>query len=340
MQRGYTIASWLGGFVLAVVACTARDGGTPATEIGCDEYLACLAEVDSQMFEDELPVYGNDGSCFDGSDAANCHTVCRNRLEAIESSAEACNPPEPEPGQGPTPEPNGRVSCDQIVSGPTVGPGEAGPTGFSENWCSPRMSGNGDWTCCSDDPAAEGGAPPNYVQKNISGGATPYFSGVNNDQSTSGMCVRTNDIPAGSGLLENEAFNCPIPCNPTWERDATDAVCGPSRVCCQTRELQAADCVQDESADGFRPVTGADIGSLTNWSAAEHATHQDPSGRSCSEAAIAAGADPASVQTSPVFLDCVAQLSVANQRGFCLALGVGQACPLDRPDYVDACASR
>ncbi len=316
---------------IVAVACTDRNSGT--TEPGCDEYLACLAEVDPQTFEEELPTYGTNGSCFEGSDAANCHTICRGRLEAIDSTEEACNPPEPEPpaGDGPTPAADGSVDCAQIQSGPTVGPGAPGPTGFPETWCNPRASGSDAWKCCSDDPAAEGGALPDYLQKNISGGGTPYFSGANNDRGTSGMCVKTSDVPTGSGLLESEAANCPIPCNPTWEQGETDAVCGNSRVCCQTRQLQAADCVQGPDDDAPRPVTGADIGSVTDWNPGAHATHQDPAGVSCTQLA---NGD----QASPVFVDCIAQLSVANQRGFCMALQPGQACPTEQPTYVDACS--
>ncbi|MBL4689256.1 MAG: hypothetical protein JKY37_31980 [Nannocystaceae bacterium] len=322
---------------LVFVACSDRSSGV-ATEPGCDEYLACLAEIDSQTFEDELPTYGSNGTCFDGSDATNCHTVCRERLEAIDATADACNPPEPEPepepdpvGDGPTPEADGSVNCAEIQSGPTVGPGDPGPTGFPETWCNPRTSGDGTWKCCSDDPAAEGGAPPNYVQKNIEGGATPYFSGPNNGSGTSGLCVNTGDIPAGSGLQEPAALNCPIPCNPTWQRDEVDVVCGVARVCCQTRELQVEDCVQGPDDAAPRPVTGADIGALTDWNAGAHATHQDPAGTGCTGLA---GGD----QSSPVFTDCIAQLTVANQRGYCLAMAPGQACATAAPTYIDACS--
>lgn len=205
--------------------------------------------------------------------------------------------------------------------------------------CNPRQSDNCPDThyCCSDDPAAEGGSLPNYAQKNIGNSSTPYFSGSNNELGTSGMCVNRDDIPTGSGLLEPLALNCPIPCNPSWERDEIDVVCGASRVCCQTTELEAADCVMGDGDDGFRPVNGTDIGSLTTWNAAEHKTHQDASGVACTGFAIAAGADPAAVQMDPVFLDCIGQLTVADQRGFCMALAPGEACPTAQPGYVSAC---
>ncbi|MEM6993364.1 MAG: hypothetical protein AAF721_22820, partial [Myxococcota bacterium] len=255
------------------VSCADRSGSQVATP-GCSEYLDCLAEIDSAMFEAELPTYGTQGSCFSNSDAETCHGVCRQRLEEVNSTAEVCNPPEPEPesdhgpGNNPPPDASGYVDCALIEGGPTVGPGEPGPTGFPVTPCNPRASGEGSHKCCSDDPAAEGGALPAYANKDISGGATPYFAGANNAQSTSGLCVRTEDIPVGGGLLEPAAANCPIPCNPTWSADEITIVCGNNRVCCQTRELQAADCVQAEGESGFRPVTGADIPDLTDWSPA------------------------------------------------------------------------
>ncbi|MEM6991072.1 MAG: hypothetical protein AAF721_11255, partial [Myxococcota bacterium] len=181
--------------------------------------------------------------------------------------------------------------------------------------CNPRQSDNcpDSHFCCSDDPAAEDGALPNYTNKNISGGQTPYFSGINNGLGTSGMCVNRDDIPTGSGLLEPSAANCPIPCNPTWTREEIDVVCGASRVCCQTTELEQSDCVRGENDDAFRPVTGADIGSLTDWNAGAHMTHQDPAGIACTGFAN-------NDQTSPVFLDCIAQLTVAGDGAECVVV--------------------
>ncbi|MCX4242140.1 hypothetical protein [Paraliomyxa miuraensis] len=197
--------------------------------------------------------------------------------------------------------------------------------------CNPQQESNCPDThfCCSDDPAAPMGAKPNYMGKNIDGGEDPYFSGMNNALSTSGMCVRTADI-AGQGLIELAAANCPIPCNPTWEADWINDVCGESRVCCQTVELEAKDCVQ--GSDGVRPVNGGDIGTLSQWRPGDHSTHQDPNGSSC--LALAGGNSG-----SAVFQDCVRQLSVADQRGFCMALGAGQVCPTKAPGYIDACTA-
>jgi hypothetical protein len=199
--------------------------------------------------------------------------------------------------------------------------------------CKPNQESNCPDThfCCSDDPAAVGGAKPNYTGKNIDDGAMPYFSGDNNGLGTAGMCVRVDDI-AGQGLVELAAANCPIPCNPTWSEEWIDDVCGSARVCCQTVELEAKDCVIDPADNKYRPVNGDDIGVLSAWRPNDHATHQDPNGSTC--LALAAGDN-----SSPVFQDCVRQLSVADQRGFCMALAAGQACPTDQPTYVNACTT-
>lgn len=225
--------------------------------------------------------------------------------------------------------------CSSLpADGPTIAPDVLGPSGFPLR-CNPRtQAGSGAYTCCSDDPAAEGGALPAYEGKGISGGV-PLFSGSNNPTSTWGLCVKTADIPFGAGLQEAAAVSCPIPCNPTWAAGDITAVCGDGRVCCQTQQLQESDCVQDIVTGEFRAVTGLDIGAtnadgsvVTDWSPGAHATHQDPSGTACT--AYGSNQDPA-------FADCVAQLSVADQRGFCMALGPGQVCPLAQPSYVDAC---
>lgn len=198
--------------------------------------------------------------------------------------------------------------------------------------CNPRQENNCPAThfCCSDDPAAEEGNKPDYTNRSIPDPVgAPYFSGANNNVGTSGMCVRVDDIQ-GQGLQDLAALNCPIPCNPTWDAEWIDDVCGPARVCCQTVAIEAPDCVQDGGS--FRPVDGNDIGGLTSWRPADHATHQDPNGDGCLGLA---GGD----NTSSIFQDCVRQLSVANQRGFCMALGAGQTCPTDQPTFVDACTS-
>jgi hypothetical protein len=142
------------------------------------------------------------------------------------------------------------------------------------------------------------------------------------------MCVDVTQI-VGQGLVEAAAEWCPIPCNPTWPQDSIDDVCGSTRVCCQTVELQPEDCVVDASTGLYRPVNGDDIGTLSVWRPTDHQTHQDPNGVNC--LALAGG------ETNLEFQACVRELSVADQRGYCMALGAGQACPHAQPAYVDAC---
>jgi hypothetical protein len=156
------------------------------------------------------------------------------------------------------------------------------------------------------------------------------------------MCVRTKDIPVGSGLIDPAAANCPIPCNPTWSSGDIAAVCGsaPNRVCCQTVELGDKDCVQEDGV--WRPVTGADIGVKTVvpntvWNNVAHDTHQDPNGTVCM--AYAATTSDAAAS----FAECIRHLTVANQRGFCMSLQAGQVCPTN-PDpppmgagYISIC---
>ena len=218
------------------------------------------------------------------------------------------------------------VDCATLEGKEVLEPaGDLNALGFPVAHCSPRSSGAGDYRCCSDDPTTMGGGPPAYAGHNIPNGETPLFSGPSNDLGTSGMCVRTSAIPSGSGLLDPDG--CPIPCNPTWDQEETDAVCSPGRTCCQTRVLDPNDCIL---VDGlWRPVTGADIlTGRSTWTPSSHATHQDPGGSGCD--GIAGG-------DMDVFLACVETLTVADQRGYCMALLPDQVCPADAPGYLDAC---
>jgi hypothetical protein len=328
MQRG-------GWFLIAVLSGLAACGSKVSVESrdNCDAYLDCLAETDAEAFEAEIQVYGSNGSCFDNASNDDCETACLQKLEDLGESIEACEPPPDPPlppGDDPEPDENGYVNCGQLSDGgPTVGPGEPGPLGFPTAACNPRAdNGGSDYACCSDDPAAVGGDLPQYQQ--TSAGATPIFSGFNNALGTSGMCVRTSDIPAGAGLGEPAAAGCPIPCNPTWEAADIESVCGGDRVCCQTREIQPEDCILD--GDTWRPATGADIlAGTSNWAPSAHRTHQDPGGQGCTTFA-----GTSDVGNSD-FADCLEQLSVADQRGWCQALAPGQGCPGDQPGYLDAC---
>lgn len=196
--------------------------------------------------------------------------------------------------------------------------------------CNPRQADNCPEShyCCSDDPATVGGALPNYLGKDIGGSDTPIFSGINNGLGTSGMCIRREEIPAGYGLLDPNAENCPVPCNPLWDSDTVTEVCGEGASCCQTAEMEPKDCVYVGSS--WRPARGTDFGSVTNWTPGEHATHQDPGLQGCTQFALG---------NQSTYTDCINQLTVADQRGFCMFLDpyTGETCGTDRPDYINPC---
>ena len=188
--------------------------------------------------------------------------------------------------------------------------------------CNPRLDDAcpEEYLCCSDDPS-------------------DFFSGANNNQSRRGMCVKEDGF-----IVESDPLNvgCPIPCNPTWNQQDINSGCAPTGVatqqyvCCQTTPLTEKDCVLDPElgtagAGGvWRPVlvTDATGGSLVTppsmWLPSQHDTHQDPGGSVC--------------RTWPNADECIATLTVANQRGFCFPATVG--CPAGDPAYVDACDER
>lgn len=210
--------------------------------------------------------------------------------------------------------------------------------------CNPSQADNcpDGYICCSDDPLAVTGSDtvglPSYPGVNsVTGGGQPVFSGPGNARSQTGMCI--SRWPYGGvppKLLQDAgAVGCPVPCNPEWSSADIDAACGQNAICCQTVEVGETDCVLDMSvgdAGCYRPVRGTDIGDLTNWQTDAHETMQDPNGTFCRQ--WAAGDDTKERA-------CYDGLSVANQRGFCLAQSAGaSACPLDNAAYVDACEER
>lgn len=192
------------------------------------------------------------------------------------------------------------------------------------------------YQCCSDDPS-------------VAASGERIFSDIaTNMLSSSGMCVEPG---GGTGLLQN---GCPVPCNPTWTNQDIASVCGPNTICCQTTAVEPEDCIYDPDISCFRPVTGADasgsertdcpVSELAGllqatsydvglarcsspWTRDAHVTHQSPAvGSPTSGCSLFAGGDDSK------FNECVASLSVADQRGFCLlrdpANGVN-ACPSD-----------
>lgn len=218
---------------------------------------------------------------------------------------------------------------DPTSATPTTGALD-NPAGF----CSPVAQNPAacpqDYVCCSDDPAATQGRLPNYFngeEDEVYG--VPIFSGANNALSYSGQCVAVGGFvsPFGSG--------CPVPCNPTWTAAENQTICGGTAVCCPFQTVDPAkDCVLDPETNKWRSARGSDIPALTPWGET-HTTNQDPNGTSCNLFATPGGG-PLDLDA---LTDCYAQLTVADQRGFCYF-----ACPCyedlcdqKNPGYVSRC---
>ncbi|EDM77604.1 hypothetical protein PPSIR1_02928 [Plesiocystis pacifica SIR-1] len=207
-----------------------------------------------------------------------------------------------------------------------------------------------EYLCCSDDPAAiqlsniNAVVTPKYVGRD--GVGTPLFSGGNNALSTHGMCVKAGSVPIAGALADTNATGCPVPCNPNWDQDDREDVCGTGAICCQTVELEPEDCVLDPGLGNmgcYRPITGRDIAGLggldsTMWGGTEHKTHQDPAGANCMTfVAGATAALPDGVDGADLLQACYRRLGVADSRGFCLGGDNVDLCPLEVAGYRDAC---
>lgn len=195
--------------------------------------------------------------------------------------------------------------------------------------CNPAAGGGcpDDEICCSDDPATVGGKIPNYYMDGTNNDkyGVPLFSDINNSLSTQGMCVATGDF------MSPLVTGCPVPCNPKWEAARITEICGTAQ-CCQTQELDdVKDCVM--VGGRWRAAKGEDVlNKLSGW-AGSHTTNQDPFIEGCK---VFSQGDQAAL------LDCVEQLTVADQRGFCYSLGcpcVEDVCDMKNPDWVPKCGA-
>jgi hypothetical protein len=97
----------------------------------------------------------------------------------------------------------------------------------------------------------------------------------------------------------------------------------------------AKDCVMDSGTGLWRAVTGADIPKLSTWGD-KHTTNQDPQGTSCTLFATGGGTMP---KDDAALADCYAQLTVADQRGFCYKSCpcIEDVCAMKNPGYVSPC---
>lgn len=213
--------------------------------------------------------------------------------------------------------------------------------------CPTKYGEGGTYVCCSDDPAAVDfdnlqDLHPHPTYANTPGPGIPLYSGPTNNNSTSGFCIDTSQVPADAAITEpGPGSGCPKPCNPTWDAADITAVCGSGTSCCASVELEAADCAQDPDTGCFRPVTGGDILGLggadaSDWSASDHATHQDPGGSGCEAFVIgqASAIAAAGLSEQDARVACFRRLTVANQRGYCQP---AMECPLASPTFRDAC---
>jgi len=202
--------------------------------------------------------------------------------------------------------------------------------------CSPATAAaNGDSGCpndefcCSDDPATVGGKIPNYYMDGVNDAkyGTPLFSDLNNSLSNQGMCVELG------GFASPLVTGCPVPCNPKWDAAKISEICGAAQ-CCQTEELDAAkDCIMGQ--DGrWRAANGSDIiAGRSTWGPA-HTSNQDPNAAGCK---VFAGGS-----SGPAYLDCITQLSTADQRGFCYSLGcpcIEDVCDMKNADFKPRCGT-
>ena len=177
--------------------------------------------------------------------------------------------------------------------------------------------------CCSDDPASTRGLLPLYFDYNPpdpENFGVPIFSADNNVLSYSGHCLQAGEA---SPSLAN---GCPRACNPTWGGAQQRRICGELGLCCPSRDVDPErDCVLDPESGRWRTVRASDVPALSMWGD-QHTTNQDPRGESCMKFAAADGQVDAAV-----LADCLAQRTVADQRGFCATV-VGCGCSEDLCD--------
>lgn len=227
------------------------------------------------------------------------------------------------------------VSSTGPITGSDSGIAETGVAPLEPgSRCDPSLDTCSEGTvCCSDDPATPGGKLPNYFNPGVVDEkyGAPLFSDANNALSSSGECLVVGGF---STPLANE---CAVPCNPTWTAGRIQEICGVSGGCCQRQDLDPdKDCVIDPITGHWRAVTGHDIGTpLTTWGD-QHTTNQDPIGAGCNIFANAGGE-----LDEEALADCYAQLSVADQRGFCQAPGTcpcfEDLCDMKNPGWVPRC---
>lgn len=215
------------------------------------------------------------------------------------------------------------------------------PTGMREP-CHPRHFDRGHHrerqVCCSDDPATAMGRTPDYAALRLGGVAQallgkPLFSAARSHWSEWGQCE-----PEFFDSTNPDLNGCFRPCSPHWPDETIDIVCSgraaPERdddfTCCPSIPTVPEDCI---FVDGrWRAIRGTDVATPADWVSDHPGTRQDPDLAGCRNWARTAqgGVDDARLR------DCVAQLTAADGRGFCMPA------PFECPDNpsVDPCEAR
>jgi hypothetical protein len=90
----------------ALILLTACGGGNDTSDLTnggsdvCDDYLACLAEVEPSTFSELVDTYGGSGTCWeDETTASSCISVCESELAQLllqHPDEPACGGTEPE----------------------------------------------------------------------------------------------------------------------------------------------------------------------------------------------------------------------------------------------------
>ncbi len=158
--------------------------------------------------------------------------------------------------------------------------------------------------CYSTDAAASEGLLPRFdgVDAPASALGDPLFALHRNAWSHWGYCGVPNQRKPVPAIR---------PCNPWWPSETVAQVCGEASVCYQSQLVEPEDCVLVDGT--WRAVAGTDMAAPEDWIVDEPGTRQDPELRGCTNYATVAGkVDRARL------LDCVRQLTAADQRGICI----------------------
>ena len=185
-----------------------------------------------------------------------------------------------------------------------------------------------DEICCSDDPAALDFSRSRRTRTpSIRGPRRLRHSLVLGRPKRRQLLRRVHQIGDWVALPSG----CPVPCNPSWDSDSVDAICGTGTFCCQTLEVDGVGLrvriprsVTRVAGDQFWRRHHGTRGGLdaTSWfceRALDPArSRRATSARRGSWASPTRSSTDASATAGDVQVACLRRLGVANQRGFCI----------------------